>query len=89
MMADKFEAVARRFSEDMGVALSGWRLRRNYELEHCDIRSAAVASVDGCHGYTCEFAPSYDQHVAEYDHLEQLLMEALGHHQQKIGQRYG
>lgn len=72
-----FDAVAAEFSDDMGVALSGSRLRRNYELDRGNVRSAAVASVDGCHGYTCEFASSYAAHVQEYDHLETLLDAAL------------
>lgn len=72
-----FDAVANQFSSDMGLALSGWRLRRNYQFDKGDIRSAAVASVDGCHGYTCEFSSCPSQHIAEYDALERLLTDAL------------
>jgi hypothetical protein len=72
-----FDAVAHQFSDEMGVALSGGRLRRNYELDAGNIRSAAVASVDGCHGYTCEFSSCPAQHIAEYDALEELLASAM------------
>lgn len=37
------------------------------------IRGAAVASVDGCHGYTYEFAPSPAQHLHYYDMAESAI----------------
>lgn len=37
------------------------------------IREAACSGIDVIHGFTCEFASSYAQHVAEYDELETRL----------------
>jgi hypothetical protein len=73
-----FDTAATQFGQEMGVALNGGRLRRNFALEKGNIRSAAVASVDECHGYTCEFSAWPAQHAAEYDRLEELLEQALG-----------
>ncbi len=38
-----------------------------------DVRAAACLGIDGVYGYTCEFAGSPKQHIAEYDQLEAIL----------------
>lgn len=45
--------------------------------EKTRIRDEAVAAVDGRHGYTLEFAPDREAHLAEYVAEEQARREQI------------
>ena len=41
------------------------------------VRDLAIAIVDDRHGFTIEFAPSYDIHEAEYNDVESTIVSVL------------